>query len=183
MFCSDCGCWVPNTANHEMRKEGCYAHSHVCYNGVCDMKNGEKKAEEVKEQNMARYNDTDNTIKAIRDRFNIYFEIPCDSDDRRVQEIISQVKKVILEQPTADVVPKSEFEQLEMTLEVTKLNLANAREKLNDAESVKATKIDPVKEIFEELENLVEHTAFADCWSEGGFRDGLAELKKKYAPA
>ena len=44
LFCDECGCWVPNTANHEMRKEGVYAYSHHCYNGVCDMSNGEIKA-------------------------------------------------------------------------------------------------------------------------------------------
>lgn len=53
---------------------------------------------------MARYIDADSTVKAIRDKFNIYFEIPCDSDDRRVQEIIGKVKNTIQEQPTADVV-------------------------------------------------------------------------------
>lgn len=53
---------------------------------------------------MPRYIDADTTIKAIRDKFNIYFEVPCDSDDRRVQEIIGKVKKIIQEQPTADVV-------------------------------------------------------------------------------
>ena len=30
LYCTKCHCWVPNTANAEMRKEGCYAHSHVC---------------------------------------------------------------------------------------------------------------------------------------------------------
>jgi hypothetical protein len=30
LFCYDCKRWIPNTANHEMRKEGAYAHSHVC---------------------------------------------------------------------------------------------------------------------------------------------------------
>ncbi len=30
LFCTDCGVWVPNTANHEMRKEGFYAWYHVC---------------------------------------------------------------------------------------------------------------------------------------------------------
>lgn len=30
LYCKKCHCWVPNTANAEMRKEGCYAHSHVC---------------------------------------------------------------------------------------------------------------------------------------------------------
>ena len=43
LFCTDCGCWVPNTANYEMRKEGVYSYSHTCRNGVCNMRNGEKK--------------------------------------------------------------------------------------------------------------------------------------------
>lgn len=30
LFCTDCGVWTPNTANAEMKKEGFYAHSHVC---------------------------------------------------------------------------------------------------------------------------------------------------------
>ncbi len=46
LFCTECGCWVPNTANHEMKKEGFYACSHYCENGICDMKNGEIKAKE-----------------------------------------------------------------------------------------------------------------------------------------
>lgn len=54
LFCTDCNCWVPNTANAEMAKEGVFAHSHHCSDGVCDCKNGEihdteyrKKAAEV----------------------------------------------------------------------------------------------------------------------------------------
>lgn len=30
LYCTDCGVWTPNTANAEMKKEGFYAHSHVC---------------------------------------------------------------------------------------------------------------------------------------------------------
>lgn len=30
LYCRKCHCIVPNTANGEMRKEGCFAHSHVC---------------------------------------------------------------------------------------------------------------------------------------------------------
>lgn len=30
LFCYDCQRWIPNTANDEMRKEGVYAHSHIC---------------------------------------------------------------------------------------------------------------------------------------------------------
>lgn len=30
LYCQRCHCWVPNTASEEMRKEGYYAHSHIC---------------------------------------------------------------------------------------------------------------------------------------------------------
>lgn len=30
LYCTKCRCIVSNTANHEMRKEGFFAHSHVC---------------------------------------------------------------------------------------------------------------------------------------------------------
>ena len=54
LFCDKCGCWVPNTANHEMRKEGFYAHSHSCVNGVCDMSQGEIKDEDYQKRNQAQ---------------------------------------------------------------------------------------------------------------------------------
>ena len=43
LYCESCKCWVPNTANAEMRKEGLYAYSHWCKDGLCDMRNGEIK--------------------------------------------------------------------------------------------------------------------------------------------
>lgn len=30
LWCRRCHCYVPNTANGEMRKEGCFSHSHIC---------------------------------------------------------------------------------------------------------------------------------------------------------
>ncbi len=30
LYCERCHCWIPNTANYEMMKEGVYAHSHCC---------------------------------------------------------------------------------------------------------------------------------------------------------
>lgn len=30
LYCTACRCWIPNTANLEMRKEGFSSHSHVC---------------------------------------------------------------------------------------------------------------------------------------------------------
>lgn len=35
LYCFDCGEWTPDTANHEMRKEGMFAASHCC-RGVTD---------------------------------------------------------------------------------------------------------------------------------------------------
>ena len=61
---------------------------------------------------MELYNETHKVIKAIRKRFNIYHEIPCTADDRRVQEIISIVVQTIEALPSADVVPKSEVDRL-----------------------------------------------------------------------
>ena len=31
LYCYGCGRWIPNTANHEMMKEGVFSHSHICY--------------------------------------------------------------------------------------------------------------------------------------------------------
>ena len=31
LFCYTCRRWIPSTANHEMQKEGVYAHGHFCY--------------------------------------------------------------------------------------------------------------------------------------------------------
>lgn len=30
LYCYDCNRWIPNTANHEMQKEGVFSHGHVC---------------------------------------------------------------------------------------------------------------------------------------------------------
>lgn len=37
LYCYDCKRWIPNTANHEMRREGSYSHKHICVE-----KNGER---------------------------------------------------------------------------------------------------------------------------------------------
>ena len=33
LYCTSCHRWIPNTANAEMIKEGCYSYSHFCVNG------------------------------------------------------------------------------------------------------------------------------------------------------
>lgn len=41
LYCAACNCWVPNRSSAEMVKEGFYAYSHFCIDGICDMQNGE----------------------------------------------------------------------------------------------------------------------------------------------
>ena len=121
---------------------------------------------------MERYIDADSTIKAIRNRFNIYFEIPCDSDDRRVQEIIGEVKKIIQEQPTADVVPKSEVEQLQIELEAMR----------TAASSYKMHYENLARDIFKDVRELLfsSFTAVMPCNSRLVNLNELAEIEKKY---
>ena len=45
LYCLRCRCWVPDTASAEMKKEGYYAHSHVCG----DMTHGEIPDEESRD--------------------------------------------------------------------------------------------------------------------------------------
>ena len=79
------------------------------------------------------------------------------------------VKHDIEAMPTADVVPRSEYDEL--------LKAYSVYEEIT---GLKKAKHDVAREIFEEIERLIELTAFADCWSEGGFKSDIAELKKKY---
>ena len=79
------------------------------------------------------------------------------------------VKHDIEATPTADVVPRSEYDELLKAYAV-----------YEEITGIKKAKKDVAREIFEEIEPLVERTAFADCWSYGGFKDDIAKLKKKY---
>ena len=116
------------------------------------------------------------------------------------------VKALIDRQPTADVVPKTEYdalveenESLEIELENMRRNLGDAREGWNDAEckveELKAiiadhvaceerleelysnAKADVAREIFEEIEYLIWQN---DTHPASELREGIAKLKKKY---
>ena len=69
LFCTDCKTWVPNTANAEMRKEGCFSHSHICGypqpNEISDADWKAKKrhkAEEMEHKKMERDKEKRETI-------------------------------------------------------------------------------------------------------------------------
>lgn len=94
--------------------------------------------------------------------------------DQAIDEAIMLLDKM----PTADVVPRAEsmaeIERLEKELNYWIIETKEARRDIDQAVA------EVVRVILGDIENLCDRTAFADCWSEGGFRDDLAKLKKKY---
>lgn len=58
LFCYDCGRWIPNTASHEMKKDGIYSHSHACHKKNNKQKDWQKKKEmRMTEQEFLSYLD------------------------------------------------------------------------------------------------------------------------------
>lgn len=119
---------------------------------------------------MARYIDADRLIKTI---------FPFDCVDKKHYSINAQaVFDAIKNAPTANIATKSELDQLQ-----NKYNLAVAEREANVhgfMECLMTLRKDVAKEIFAEIEEAIERIAFASCWSEGGFKCTIAELKKKY---
>ena len=145
---------------------------------------------------MELYNETHKVIKAIKNRFNIYHEVPCTADDRRVQEIISIVIQTIEALPSADVAPKSEVERLTVELdamrgaansykmhyenakaEVARLeteNLILKQKRLNLFDRLEFVKMARAKGAIEVIEHL-ENEGLLNMTPQG-----IANLKKKY---
>ena len=145
---------------------------------------------------MELYNETQKVIKAIKNRFNIYHEVPCTADDRRVQEIISIVIQTIEALPSADVAPKSEVERLTVELdamrgaansykmhyenakaEVARLeteNLILKQKRLNLFDRLEFVKMARAKGAIEVIEHL-ENEGLLNMTPQG-----IANLKKKY---
>ena len=103
---------------------------------------------------MAQYKDIDEILKTLPD------DLPYKAS----------VKRVLIQAPMADVVPKSEVEKLKIEIEALKI----ANEKMYAANKAQA------REIFEEIEKLSfrfmndRHYIFGDMVYD------IAELKKKY---
>lgn len=107
---------------------------------------------------MARYIDADKMVS----KDNAYTTFPhdlagCDDND---------LVRWINEQPTADVVPKSEVARWRRNLEAV-------------LEEIPETKREVAREIFEEIEKAVEDAEF-EWGTVYGVKLCLAELKKKY---
>ncbi len=85
--------------------------------------------------------------------------------------------KMVHEQPTADVVPKSEVERLQTDVEVWKQNRFNIFQRL---ELYEMTRQKVAREIFEEIEKYECHNLFGEPKMYMLYDAQYAELKKKY---
>ena len=115
---------------------------------------------------MARYIDADKMVA----KDNAYTTFPhdlagCDDTD---------LVRWINEQPTADVVPKSEVEKLQEAY-----NDRLAKDIQTNAEFVKHAKAEAAREIFEEIDSMIFGTIIPDDCAIISIAM-LAELKKKY---
>lgn len=61
---------------------------------------------------MARYIDADALKTAILTKYRANWEIPCSSEDRLIQRVVTDLRVLIEQSITADVAPKSEVERL-----------------------------------------------------------------------
>jgi ADP-dependent phosphofructokinase/glucokinase len=123
-----------------------------------------------KENDMARYIDADALIERLK-----FKRDETDINGKKhsgLECAIAQVQK----QPTADVVPKSEVEELKADLEVWKQNRFNIFQRL---ELYKMTRQEVAREIFAEIDRAVEN-AELEWGTICGVKLCIAELKKKY---
>ena len=94
-----------------------------------------------------------------------------------------EVLKRIEDAPTADVVPKSEVEELSGKYEDLKLKYADLQKDKDEliawgGHITSAEKAEVAREIFEEIEELLKRTCEKGYC--GSISDLFAELKKKY---
>lgn len=108
---------------------------------------------------------------------------------RNEEKQIEEMAKDMLEASTsANVEPILEIEGKEVVLGENATKILNnileqayipfLAETLTNAGYRKASEV--AREIFAEIEQAIENTAFLTYWHEGGFRKRICELKKKY---
>lgn len=114
---------------------------------------------------MARYIDADWIYEKVENRYRVSsgIEHRCERD----------LLDLICQAPTADVVPKSEVEELKADLEVWKQNRFNIFQML---ELYKMTMQEAAREIFEEIENWFE------LYSEREYSFAEEEKAKEHYP-
>lgn len=110
---------------------------------------------------MARYIDADELLKRLPD------DLPYKAS----------VKRVLIQAPTADVVPRCEVEELN-----------RAYLEYEETSGLKQAKTEIAREIFEEIDNALIENFHADCqmgdciedYYDDNLRDDIFKIKKKY---
>ena len=118
---------------------------------------------------MARYIDLDEAMGQIA-------KIIKNTKDKKSTEVLFQVGDAIMDCPTADVVPRSEVEELEAKLEKQDL-----WERLLKAEShapiIEKAKQEVAREMLDDINNIAYMNENGDLYLD---RADFAELEKKY---
>ena len=94
----------------------------------------------------------------------------------------SSVKRVLMQAPEADVVPKSQVDLYKKLNDELEDELASTYDKLENAETEVA------RDIFEEIENALIENFHADCqmgdciedYYDENLRDDIFKIRKKY---
>ena len=97
----------------------------------------------------------------------------------------ASVKRVLIQAPTADVVPKSEVEQIKWERDVAIKQLEEIGLSFGEKTDGYGNLAEYAKQIFEKIEkalnNSVETEHFKGTWfNMSKFRQRIAKLKKKY---
>lgn len=133
---------------------------------------------------MARYIDADKLIEELKLLEMFITGMLCGKT--LITEAVAEYKKSALrlidEQPTADVAPKSEVEQLRLENQILSQNADTAfQDGLNEAQDLYAEQIrsEVAREIFMDIDRVVEKYSMGDI-EYPAFINIIAELKKKY---
>lgn len=140
---------------------------------------------------MARYIDADALKTAILMKYRANWEIPCSSEDRLIQRVVTDLRVLIEKSITADVAPKSEVEELKGELAIAERHEKDARALFKDAViQLQNARQEVAREIFEEIEKIVDNNTYksylpnSSLWCKEYKSNqiivDIAELKKKY---
>lgn len=115
---------------------------------------------------MARYIDADALKTDILMKYKKNWEVPCSSEDRIVQRVVTDLRVLIEKNTPADVVPRERYNRAMDGLK------AVLEERAED-------KVEVAREIFEEIDYVTKEHASGDI-DDHWLYVRLAELKKKY---
>ena len=127
---------------------------------------------------MARYIDADKLKEDILKKYAWSRDVPCSTEDRIIQRVVTDLRVLIEQGIDADVAPKSEVEWLEKE-NARLLNLSEYSRSAIEQDITNA-KAEVAREIFEDIEKHECHGIAGQAVMYMIFAEEYAKLKKKY---